>query len=67
MTPTALALSFCLSFPEVSTVITGIKTPKQAFENTAGITPLPQADRDELERLFTASGSDLISRMENRG
>jgi aryl-alcohol dehydrogenase-like predicted oxidoreductase len=66
MTPTAFALGFCLSFPEVSTVIPGIKTPEQAAENTGGVRPLSPADRDELIRLHAAAG-DLVELMEKKG
>jgi aryl-alcohol dehydrogenase-like predicted oxidoreductase len=36
MAPAALALAFAASFPEVSSVIPGIRTPLQAEQNTAG-------------------------------
>lgn len=49
---TELALSFVLSFPEVSTVIPGIKNPRQADLNTNKIVKLDPADREWLQQLF---------------
>ena len=51
-TGTGLALGFALGFPEVSTVIPGIKTPEQATLNTVPAVKLERADRAFLERLF---------------
>lgn len=47
-----LALSFILSFPEVSTVIPGIRTPGQAEKNARGLVQLSYADREFLEGLY---------------
>lgn len=47
-----LALSFILSFPEVSTVIPGIKNAHQADLNTSDIVALDPADKQLLQRLF---------------
>ena len=49
---TGLALSFALSFPEVSTVIPGIKTPQQADLNTSDIVELDPDDKRLLQQLF---------------
>jgi aryl-alcohol dehydrogenase-like predicted oxidoreductase len=37
LSATQLSLSFVLSFPEISSVIPGIKTPQQAISNTSGL------------------------------
>jgi aryl-alcohol dehydrogenase-like predicted oxidoreductase len=52
ITKAGLALSFALSFPEVSTVIPGIKTPRQADLNTSDIVDLDPADKGALQQLF---------------
>lgn len=48
---TQLALSFILSFPEVSTVIPGIRTPEHAEKNTQGLVKLEKADREFIENI----------------
>jgi aryl-alcohol dehydrogenase-like predicted oxidoreductase len=48
----ALALAFCASFPEVSTVIPGIRTPAQAEASAAAPLRLPQRERKRLRQLF---------------
>lgn len=48
---TQLALSFILSFPEVSTVIPGIRTPEHAEKNTQGLVKLERSDREFIENL----------------
>lgn len=49
-TPAQFALRFCLSFPEVSTVIPGMLTPEQVDENAAAGDgePLPRAELDAI-------------------
>ena len=41
ITPAAVALRFCVSNPDVSTVVSGIRTPAQASANAAAAQPLP--------------------------
>jgi aryl-alcohol dehydrogenase-like predicted oxidoreductase len=60
-TKTQLALSYILSYPEISTVIPGIRTIAQAESNTKGHVKLDQADISFIEELGTA---DLIQVME---
>lgn len=67
MSKTSLALSFCSSFKEVSTVIPGIKTPQQAQENTSGVTRLAAKDRRTLLSLFDADLQRLVDLMEEQG
>jgi aryl-alcohol dehydrogenase-like predicted oxidoreductase len=50
----ALALAFCASFPEVSTVIPGIRTSAQAAASAAAPLELPARVRDRLRRSFDA-------------
>ena len=57
ITKTQLALSYILSYPEVSTVIPGIRTPEQAVYNTTGMVKLEDPDIAFIEQL---GSSDLI-------
>jgi aryl-alcohol dehydrogenase-like predicted oxidoreductase len=41
---TQLALSYILSYPEVSTIIAGIRTSEQVKQNTSGLFKLDSAD-----------------------
>lgn len=50
-TKTQLALSYILSYPEVSTVIPGIRTPEQVQLNTTGLFRLDEADIKLIEEL----------------
>lgn len=49
LTKTELALSYILSYPEVSTVIPGIRTAEQAEKNTTGIVKLSEEDLQLIE------------------
>lgn len=58
---TQLALSYVLSYPEVSVIIPGIRTPAHAKENTAALVQLDQEDILAIEQL---GRTDFISLME---
>jgi aryl-alcohol dehydrogenase-like predicted oxidoreductase len=62
----SLALSFCLGFPEVSTVIPGIRTPAQA-ESNVRVTSLSPSTMNELKTLYTKRLRALLERMEHLG
>lgn len=64
---TALALSYILSYPEVSTVIPGIRNKAQVQLNTAGLFRLNDADRQLIEGLFTTKLSAITNEMEKLG
>lgn len=64
---TAFSLSFVLSFPEVSTVIPGIKTPEQAIQNTSDIIQLKQAELDFIRSLYPEKFVQLVDWMEQTG
>ena len=64
---TALAIGFILSFPEVSTVIPGIRTTGQARENTATPIILSQEDKASLASLFATRWIPLIKQMKALG
>lgn len=61
---TQLALSFILSFQEVSTVIPGIRTPEQAVKNTQGLVKLEEADREFIENI---DFSEVLKRIQHHG
>ena len=58
--PLQLALSYITSFPEVSTVIPGMRTPAQVAGNTMPLITLASADRDYLEQLFHSAPRQAI-------
>jgi aryl-alcohol dehydrogenase-like predicted oxidoreductase len=51
LTPSSVALRFCVSNPNVSCVIAGIRTAEQAIQNAAACEPLPD---EVMQRLFAA-------------
>jgi hypothetical protein len=53
-----------LSYPEVSTVIPGIRTAEQAVANTEGPFQLHQQDVATLNQLHTDRLSDLLGLMQ---
>ncbi len=61
---TQLSLSFVLSFPEISTVIPGIKTPEQAVANTSGLVELDEDSKKFLSDLYEKKFDGLIELME---
>ncbi|MCB9080236.1 MAG: aldo/keto reductase [Lewinellaceae bacterium] len=67
LTPVQLALSFILSFPEVSTVIPGIKTAAQADSNTAGLVQLPPAVMTRLQELFAGPFQQVMADFQQAG
>ena len=60
---TSFALSFPLSYPEVSTVIPGIKTPRQAEENTNNIVRLNSEDLMFLEDYYIHHLDEIVDKM----
>ena len=60
----AFALSFVLSFSEISTVIPGIRTPEQARENAGLIVPLSEEDRKRLVSEYERTYSIILDEME---
>ena len=50
-TKTQLALSYILSYPEVSTIIAGIRTAEQVQLNTTGLFQLDKQDMQMIENL----------------
>jgi len=62
-----LALSYILSYPEISTVIPGIRTPEQAIKNTQPFTQLSHEEKIFLHRLYENKLQDLLTLMQKQG
>lgn len=66
-TESGLALSFILSYPEISTVIPGIRTPEHVDLNTQHLVALETADRDRLHDLYSTAWLPVMELMEKQG
>jgi aryl-alcohol dehydrogenase-like predicted oxidoreductase len=66
-TKTQLALSYILSYPEVSVVIPGIRTVSQAVLNTSGLFGLDQKDRKLIEDLGKKDFSEVMKLIQQQG
>lgn len=64
---TQLALSYILSYTEVSTIIPGIRTPEQVKLNTAGLFQLDTDDRYLIEELGTTGFIELLDLIRKQG
>jgi aryl-alcohol dehydrogenase-like predicted oxidoreductase len=64
---TALALSFILSYDEMSTVIPGIRTSFHAIDNTSGIIQLNKEDIILIETAYTDHFAYVVDLMEQQG
>jgi aryl-alcohol dehydrogenase-like predicted oxidoreductase len=64
---TQLALSYILSYKEISTVIPGIRTAEQVILNTEGLFILEEKDVELIESLGTTVFQDLMSLIKNQG
>jgi aryl-alcohol dehydrogenase-like predicted oxidoreductase len=67
LTLTQLALSFILSFANISTVIPGIRTPQQAMQNSSGLLQLSPTVLRQLLELSEERGKPLLAAMEKLG
>jgi aryl-alcohol dehydrogenase-like predicted oxidoreductase len=67
ITPAQLALSYILSYPEVSTVIPGIRTPEHVDQNTKGLTRLNEGDMKWIERLGQTDLAPLLDMIRQQG
>ncbi len=65
--PDLFALSFMLNYPEVSTVIPGIRTKEQAISNAKDICELSETDMDILNEMYEYQFKSLLLFMEERG
>ena len=66
-TKTQLALSYILSYPEVSTVIPGIRTPSQAALNTSGLFELDKKDQRFIEELEKTEFISVMKLIQQQG
>jgi aryl-alcohol dehydrogenase-like predicted oxidoreductase len=64
---TALALSYILSYPAVSTIIPGIRTPGQAVQNTSGLFKLLPEDRLLIEECGRESFGPVMQLLQEQG
>lgn len=64
---TLLAMSFILNHPEISTVIPGIKTEKQAIENTESIIELDKTDLEFIYQIYSEKLENLVGLFEQNG
>ncbi len=66
-TKTQLALSFILSYPEVSTVIPGIRTAQQVERNTSGLFQLEPEDKKLIEDLGESGFIEVMKLIQQQG
>ncbi|HEY6506036.1 MAG TPA: aldo/keto reductase [Chitinophagaceae bacterium] len=66
-TKAELALSYILSYPEVSTVIPGIRTVAQAKQNTSGLFRLEPGDRQLVEVLSKTEFTEIMKMIQQQG
>jgi aryl-alcohol dehydrogenase-like predicted oxidoreductase len=64
---TQLALSYILSYKEVSTIIPGIRTPEQVKLNTDGLFSLEKKDQLLIEQLGTTAFTSLMELIRKQG
>ena len=64
---TQLALSYILSYDEVSTIIPGIRTTAHAESNTTGLIRLDPSDRDLIEQLGNTSFVPVMEMIQQQG
>jgi aryl-alcohol dehydrogenase-like predicted oxidoreductase len=67
LTKTQLALSFILSFKEISTTIPGIRTPDHVVQNTKGLRELKKEDLDWLQSIAQTHWKPIVELMEKQG
>jgi aryl-alcohol dehydrogenase-like predicted oxidoreductase len=64
---TQLALSYILSYPEVSTIIAGIRTAEQVQLNTTGLFQLDRDDRFMIEQLGATDFVQVMDLIQKQG
>jgi aryl-alcohol dehydrogenase-like predicted oxidoreductase len=67
VTKIQLALSYILNYPEVSTVIPGIRTPQHVLQNTKGFVQLEQEDLKMIENLGTTNFLPVMELIRQQG
>ena len=66
-TKTQLALSYILSYPEVSTIIAGIRTAEQVQLNTTGLFQLENEDMLMIEQLGKTDFATVMELLQKQG
>lgn len=66
-TESGLALSYILSYPEISTVIPGIRTPEHVALNTDHLVTLEGKDKQYLQNLYQTHWLPVMDMMEKQG
>jgi aryl-alcohol dehydrogenase-like predicted oxidoreductase len=66
-TESGLALSYILSYPEISTVIPGIRTPKHVSLNTDHLVKLEESDKKHLQQLYHTHWQPVMELMQKQG
>ena len=64
---TALALSYILGYPEVSTIIAGIRTAEQVESNTTGLFQLEKEDAQLIEQLGQTDFIPVMKLIQQQG
>ena len=67
LTKTQLALSFILSFKEISTIIPGIRTPEHVVQNTAGLKQLKKENKEFLQSISETDWKHVVELMQKQG
>ena len=67
VTKTQLALSYVLSYPGVSTIIPGIRTPEHVTQNTTGLSLLDSSDMKMIEDLGKARFVAIMDLIQKQG
>lgn len=67
ISPVTLSLRYILSFPEVSTVIPGIRTPEQAADNVRDVRALPDSVVEKIRKIYEQDFYRLMEEMEKSG
>lgn len=66
-TASGLALSYILSYPEISTVIPGIRTPEHVTLNTDHLVQIDDEDKRHLQELYHSHWLPVMEMMEKQG
>ncbi len=66
-TASGLALSYILSYPEISTVIPGIRTPEHVALNTDHLVTIEEKDKQHLQDLYQSHWLPVMDMMEKQG
>jgi aryl-alcohol dehydrogenase-like predicted oxidoreductase len=66
-TKTQLALSYILSYPEVSTLIAGIRTAEQVQQNTSGLFQLAKPEMQRIRELWKTGLKPVMDLIQQQG